>query len=99
VFAGYTRSGGGSPGGATVINSVLNVALNFIDHGRGLQDAINAPRMSVTGTASTTSIDRGIAPAAPFPETSLAALRALGDTVGTGPASRTAAPTPGARAR
>ena len=41
----------GSPGGATIINSVLNVTLNLIDHKMTIQDAINAPRMSVTGTA------------------------------------------------
>ena len=34
----------GSPGGATIINSVLNVTLNLIDHKMTLQDAIDAPR-------------------------------------------------------
>ena len=33
----------GSPGGATIINSVLNVTLNLIDHGMTLQQAIDAP--------------------------------------------------------
>lgn len=75
----------GSPGGATIINSVLNVTLNLIDHKMTLQDAINAPRLSVTSTGSTISIDNG-APGsgvAPFSAESLAALRALGYTVGT----------------
>jgi gamma-glutamyltranspeptidase/glutathione hydrolase len=73
----------GSPGGATIINSVFNVALNLIDHGMTLQDAINAPRMSVTSTASTISIDSG-APAsgaAPFPQATVDGLRGLGYTV------------------
>lgn len=38
----------GSPGGATIINSVLNVTLNLIDHGMSMQQAIDAPRLSVT---------------------------------------------------
>jgi gamma-glutamyltranspeptidase/glutathione hydrolase len=38
----------GSPGGATIINSVFNVTLNLIDHGMPLQQAIEAPRLSVT---------------------------------------------------
>ena len=41
----------GSPGGATIINSVLNVTLNLIDHGMGMQQAIDAPRLSVTHAA------------------------------------------------
>jgi len=84
IFApdGQPLAAFGSPGGATIINSVLNVTLNLIDHKMGLQDAINAPRLSVTGTASNVAIDAGIAPAAPFPAASLDALRALGYTVG-----------------
>lgn len=38
----------GSPGGSTIINSVLNVTLNLVDHGMSLQQAIDAPRLSVT---------------------------------------------------
>lgn len=38
----------GSPGGATIINTVLNVTLNLIDHGMTMQQAIDAPRLSVT---------------------------------------------------
>ncbi len=41
----------GSPGGATIINSVLNVTLNLIDHKMPLQQAIDAPRLSVTNAA------------------------------------------------
>jgi gamma-glutamyltranspeptidase len=38
----------GSPGGATIIDSVFNVTLNLIDHGMWMQQAIDAPRRSVT---------------------------------------------------
>ena len=50
----------GSPGGATIINSVLNVTLNLIDHKMTLQDAIDAPRLSITWPASTISIETGV---------------------------------------
>jgi gamma-glutamyltranspeptidase/glutathione hydrolase len=66
----------GSPGGASIINSVLNVTLNLIDHKMGLQDAINAPRLSVTSTASSISMEPG------FPQATVDGLRALGYTVG-----------------
>ena len=71
----------GSPGGATIINSVLNVTLNLIDHGMTLQQAVDAPRVSITGTGSTISRDNGIAPAAPLPQATVDALKALGYTV------------------
>jgi gamma-glutamyltranspeptidase/glutathione hydrolase len=73
----------GSPGGATIINSVLNVTLNLIDHKMTLQDAIDAPRMSVTSAASTIATDLG-APGSRFngfPAASLDGLRTLGYTV------------------
>jgi len=73
----------GSPGGATIINSVFNVALNLIDHGMTLQDAIDAPRMSVTSAGSTISIDNG-APGSSFtgfPKATIDGLKALGYTV------------------
>lgn len=47
----------GSPGGATIINSVLNITLNLIDHGMTLQQAIDAPRLSVTSAAGTVSCE------------------------------------------
>ncbi|HEX5640424.1 MAG TPA: gamma-glutamyltransferase [Burkholderiaceae bacterium] len=72
----------GSPGGATIINSVLNVTLNLIDHKMTLQDAIDAPRMSITGTGSAIATDTG-APGSRFsgfPESSVNGLKALGYT-------------------
>jgi gamma-glutamyltranspeptidase / glutathione hydrolase len=35
----------GSPGGPTIINTVLQVTLNLVDHGMNLQEAIGAPRV------------------------------------------------------
>ena len=49
----------GSPGGATIINSVLNVTLNLIDHGMTLRQAIDAPRLSVTHAAGQVSCEGG----------------------------------------
>jgi gamma-glutamyltranspeptidase/glutathione hydrolase len=72
----------GSPGGATIINSVLNVTLNLIDHKMTLQDAVNAPRVSITGTGSGIARDDGIAPAAPLSPQTVAGLVSLGYSVG-----------------
>jgi len=71
----------GSPGGATIINSVLNVTLDVIDHGMTLQQAIDAPRLSVTQATGRISCEGGL----PFmqPAFSIAtqdALRTLGHT-------------------
>jgi gamma-glutamyltranspeptidase/glutathione hydrolase len=51
-FAAY-----GSPGGATIINSVLNVTLNLVDHGMPMQQAIAAPRLSVTHASGKVSCE------------------------------------------
>jgi gamma-glutamyltranspeptidase/glutathione hydrolase len=72
----------GSPGGATIINSVFNVTLNLIDHGMTLQEAIDAPRLSRTSTSDTGNVnyDAG-APGGlvgPFDPAVLQALQALG---------------------
>jgi gamma-glutamyltranspeptidase/glutathione hydrolase len=34
----------GSPGGRTIINTVLNIALNIMEFGMGIEDALEAPR-------------------------------------------------------
>jgi gamma-glutamyltranspeptidase/glutathione hydrolase len=66
----------GSPGGSTIINSVLNVTLNLIDHKMGLQEAIDAPRLSVTSATSSVTMEPG------FPQSTVDGLRGLGYTVG-----------------
>ncbi len=65
----------GSPGGATIINSVINVTLNLVDHGMTLQQAIDAPRLSVASAVSTIAVDPW------FPAQTVTALRGLGYTV------------------
>ncbi len=67
----------GSPGGATIINSVLNVTLNLIDHKMDLQAAIDAPRLSVTSATSSVTVE------AAYPQAAVDGLRGLGYTVGT----------------
>jgi gamma-glutamyltranspeptidase/glutathione hydrolase len=76
----------GSPGGATIINSVFNVTLNLLDHGMTIQQAVDAPRISATSVSGTVGIDVGnpLSPT-PFPATSIAGLRALGHNVGSPP--------------
>lgn len=49
----------GSPGGATIINSVLNITLNLIDHGMTAEQAIAAPRLSVTHAAGPVQCEGG----------------------------------------
>ena len=66
----------GSPGGSTIINSVLNVTLNLLDHKMTLQDAINAPRLSVTSATSNVTVEVA------YPAAAVDGLRALGYTVG-----------------
>ncbi len=61
---------------------MFNVTLNLIDHGMTLQEAVNAPRVSITGTASGISRDNGIAPAVPLSQATVNGLVALGYTVG-----------------
>jgi gamma-glutamyltranspeptidase / glutathione hydrolase len=65
----------GSPGGATIINSVLNVAMNLIDHRMTMQDAINAPRVSVATAGGAIAVDPNM------PQATIDELRALGHTV------------------
>ena len=58
------------------------MTLNLLDHGMTIQQAIDAPRLSVTAAGGSVSIDVGnpLAPT-PFPPESLAGLRVLGHTV------------------
>jgi len=65
----------GSPGGATIINSVINMTLNLVDHDMAIKDAVEAPRISVTSATGAISREAGFDPAV------IAALQALGHTV------------------
>jgi gamma-glutamyltranspeptidase/glutathione hydrolase len=66
----------GSPGGSTIINSVVNVTINLVDHKMTMQEAIDAPRLSVGSASPSISVDPW------FPADTVAALRGLGYAVG-----------------
>src|SRR5258708_15642307 len=66
----------GSPGGATIISSVYNVLINLVDHGMTIQQAVDAPRISVTTAGNFIAREAG------FDETEIAKLQALGHVVG-----------------
>jgi gamma-glutamyltranspeptidase / glutathione hydrolase len=65
----------GSPGGASIINSVLNVTLNLIDHKMNLQQAVDAPRLSITSAGVGATVE------GTYPVATADALRALGYTL------------------
>ncbi|MFO1035513.1 MAG: gamma-glutamyltransferase [Geminicoccaceae bacterium] len=54
----------GSPGGPTIINTVLNITLDLVDHGMDLAEAVASPRLSLTSASptGTTSIETGFDP-------------------------------------
>jgi gamma-glutamyltranspeptidase / glutathione hydrolase len=68
----------GSPGGATIINSVVNITMNLIDHGMSLQQAIDAARISVASPAASVQLETR------FPAATIQAMRDLGYAVSTG---------------
>ncbi len=67
----------GSPGGSTIINSVVNITVNLIDHGMSIQEAIDAPRVSSSGGS--------VAYEAAFDAATLDELTALGHTLRNSP--------------
>lgn len=66
----------GSPGGSTIINTVLNLAVNLIDHGQPIQEAIDGPRVSQTSANGNPSFEYG------YPEASIQGLREVGHNPG-----------------
>lgn len=66
----------GSPGGSTIITSVLQVILNVIDHRMPLQEAVNAKRTHHQWLPDRILVETGALP----PETELA-LKGLGHTI------------------
>ncbi|MFQ5568617.1 MAG: gamma-glutamyltransferase [Rhodothermales bacterium] len=53
----------GSPGGRTIINTVLQVVLNVIDHGMNIGEAVEAPRIHHQWLPDVTSFERlGLSP-------------------------------------
>ena len=52
----------GSPGGPTIINSVLEVIVNVLDFGMNLQEAVNRPRSTISGCRMNCEWKPGISP-------------------------------------
>jgi gamma-glutamyltranspeptidase/glutathione hydrolase len=63
----------GSPGGRTIINTVLQVILNQVDFGMGMQDAVDAPRFHHQWLPDVISAEHDA-----FPPATVAALEAMG---------------------
>jgi gamma-glutamyltranspeptidase/glutathione hydrolase len=64
----------GSPGGATIINTVVNMTLNLIDHRLTLQESVAAPRISITSASDSAIGERESG----FSLVTMNALQALG---------------------
>ena len=52
----------GTPGGPTIINSVLEVMLNVIDFGMNVQDAVDSPRIHHQWMPDQLVMERGFSP-------------------------------------
>jgi gamma-glutamyltranspeptidase/glutathione hydrolase len=75
----------GSPGGRTIINTVLQVVLNVADGGMNIQDAVNAPRFHHQWLPDVIEVEKdGLPPA------TVAALEAMGYKVTLGGGQGTA---------
>ena len=66
----------GSPGGRTIINTVLQVVLNQIDFNMPIQDAVNAPRFHHQWLPDVISVEKD-----GLPPVTVDALKAMGYTV------------------
>jgi gamma-glutamyltranspeptidase/glutathione hydrolase len=51
----------GSPGGSSIINTVVNITLDLIDHDKVIQEAVDAPRISQTSANGSASYELGFA--------------------------------------
>jgi gamma-glutamyltranspeptidase/glutathione hydrolase len=69
----------GSPGGRTIINTVMEVILNVIDHDMGIADAVAAPRFHHQWLPDRVSIEEG-----GVTEAVVAALESMGHAVRVG---------------
>ena len=70
----------GSPGGSTIISTVLQIILNVIDHGLNVAEAENAPRAHDQLWPDELRVERGMSP------DTLRLLQAMGHKVVLGPA-------------
>ncbi len=67
----------GSPGGRTIINTVLNVIVNVLDFNMPIQDAVDAPRMDHEWMPDILRLERK-----GLPNELIELLRAMGHTIG-----------------
>jgi gamma-glutamyltranspeptidase/glutathione hydrolase len=65
----------GTPGGPTIINSVLEVLVNVVDFGMNVQDAVDFPRIHHQWLPDQLVMERGFSP------DTIALLKARGHTV------------------
>jgi gamma-glutamyltranspeptidase/glutathione hydrolase len=76
----------GAAGGATIINALMQITFNIVDHGMTIQQAINAPRIS-SRHVDAVSCETGpffplpFTPTPPFSAKVLDALRAMGHDI------------------
>ena len=66
----------GSPGGKTIINTVLRVVTNLIDFGLDLPDAVDSPRVHHQWMPDSLRLESS------FPAATVAALEAMGHSIG-----------------
>jgi gamma-glutamyltranspeptidase/glutathione hydrolase len=66
----------GSPGGRTIINTVLNVVINVMDFNMPIQEAVNAPRMDHEWMPDILRLERE-----GLPNGVIEALRSMGHTI------------------
>ena len=66
----------GTPGGRTIINTVLQLVLNIVDHGMPVEEAVAAPRIHHQWLPNTVRIEEGGAS-----DADVAALEAMGHVV------------------
>jgi gamma-glutamyltranspeptidase/glutathione hydrolase len=65
----------GSPGGSRIINTVLQVVVNVIDHGMDIAAAVSAPRVHHQWMPDEVLVEPGV------PDEMIKALQARGDNV------------------
>ncbi|MCC5932613.1 MAG: gamma-glutamyltransferase [Balneolales bacterium] len=63
----------GTPGGSTIITNVYQVLMNVLEHGLGLQQAVDAPKMHAQWLPDVITLEEGA-----LDEAGMEALRALG---------------------
>jgi gamma-glutamyltranspeptidase / glutathione hydrolase len=76
----------GSAGGSRIINAIVQVIINMIDHKMGVQAAINAPRVSATASGTVFCETGPFTPLPAFMSSVISDLNTLRDpTVGIPP--------------